>query len=156
MKKSNFYKFATWLLLLLNLSLISFFFLTKPRPPHLEGNANFSKRATDIFEFSQQQDEAFLQLVDGHKQQMKSVHQAHQDVLKSYFNTLSDTSQLNQVALYLDNIEKLERKKATITYQHFEDVRSILTNEQEEHFDEFVKHALNKIIPVPPRTPPNH
>lgn len=143
MKQLQFYKYATWILLFLNLSMIAFFFLT---PPPSHRGAEGRKGALDIMKLDEQQDELFLQLAQQHMQQMDDFDNQQRNLLKPYFNSLIDKSKTINSDVLLNQVQLLGRKKIESTYQHFQDVKSILRPDQHIDFEEFVEHTMEKIL----------
>ena len=144
MKQLQFYKYAALGLFLLNFLMITFFFITKPKPPHQEGG--FQKKAVDILKMDEQQHDTFLQFVKQHQRQMEEVNKQQRDLLKPYFYSLSDSTNKVDTESTLDRVQLLERKKIESTYQHFQDVKSILKPEQQAGFEEFMNTALERIL----------
>ncbi len=157
MRNLLFYKYATWGLLILNLLMIAFFFLTKPQPPHKKGGPDFAKKAIDILKLDEQQHRTFLQSAKLHNQQMEEINRQQQEVLKPYFNSLINPNNNINADTLLQQVQQLERNKIESTYQHFKEVKSILTENQKADFNEFMDHALKIILlekekkPHPPK-----
>ena len=143
MKQVQFYKYATWGLLGLNLSLIAFFFLTAP--PH-HGKKFGKLRANDILKMDEQQNESFLEFAQLHMNQMDELNIHQQNLLKPYFNRLIDTDKMIGPDSILNQVQLLERRKIESTYQHFQDVKAILNPEQYVNFEKFIDHALERIL----------
>lgn len=140
MKQFQFYKYGMWCLLVLNLSLVAFFFLTKPKHPAPPNNGK--KRAASILKLDKQQQDIFSDYADQHIRQVKGIEHQQRDLLKSYFNTLIDaTANIDSDSLIIQIIQ-LEQEKIETTYQHFQDVKTILKQEQQEYFEAFINHVL--------------
>lgn len=152
MKQLQFYKYATWGLLVLNLSMIAFFFLTAP-PPR-QGQEFGRKSAGDIMKMDEQQNESFLQLARQHMQQMDEFNKQQRNLLKPYFNNLIGTAKIINSDSLLHQVQLLEGKKIKSTYQHFQDVKTILKPEQYVDFEEFIEHALEIILLEQKKNPP--
>ena len=152
MKQLQFYKYATWGLLILNVSMIAFFFLTAP--PRPSGGERAGKKAIDILRMDEDQNNSFLQYVQQHSNQVDNLDKQQLSLLKLYFkNLISSSNKVNSDSL-LNKIQLFERQKIEFTYQHFLDVKSILKPDQQVHFEDFMEHAMDIILKVhnkPPR-----
>jgi hypothetical protein len=155
MKQLQFYKYAAWVLLVLNISMLAFFFLTKPGPPHTQ--RPFKNRAVDVMHLDKQQHDIFLQYVKLHRQQMDSINDQQAKLLQPYFYSLIDSTKVADTAAVLDAVQALERKKIVATYQHFKQVKSNLRSDQQPNFETFMNQALEMILlqtkknPHPPK-----
>ncbi len=149
MKQLQFYKYATIGLLLLNLGMLTFFFLTKPKH---HSRKDFKRGAVDILKLDDEQRETFFNLVKGHQQKMKVFSQHQKELLSPYFNSLIDSTEVNQDVF--DKVEELERQKIESIYQHFQEIKSILREEQMPGFEEFMNHVMKRILSNSERKPP--
>ena len=146
MKNIQFYKYATIGLLVLNLSMIAFFFFTKPKPLHSKNRQDLSKTTIDILNLDQQQNTKFLQSAKEHQQQMKRIDSQQIKLLEPYFTNLLDSKNDVNSDTLLQQIQQLERNKIELTYQHFEEVKLMLNEEQKDDFELFITHALQMIL----------
>ena len=144
MKQLQFYKYATLVLLLLNISMIGFFLLTKPKGPHRNGFG--PKPTVEILKLDKQQHDAFLGHAKRHIEQMENYNILQKNQLKPYFNTLVDSTKNIDSNSHLQQVLQLERKKIESTYQHLQDVKSILRPEQQADFEPFVGSDLEIIL----------
>ncbi len=152
MKQLQFYKYAALVLLLLNLSMIAFFFLTKPKPPH-QGDG-FQKRGPNIMNMDEKQHDLFLQSAKQHGQHMKAINKQQQDLLKPYFYSLIDSTKNTNPNATLNEVQDLERQKIESTYQHFQEVKSILKPEQQADFELFMNDVIERILMETKKNPP--
>ena len=84
MKTVQFYKYAAAILLLLNIVLIAFFFITKPK-------GNMGKpplRAMETLGLDEAQHDLFLASAKRHSIEMTSINEAQKKLLMPYFNQL--------------------------------------------------------------------
>ena len=154
MKLFQLYKYATWGLLVLNISMIAFFFLTgPPRPSH----PNNSKKIPLKMILDEQQDKSFSSLAKQHQQKMVDFNQQQRDLLLPYFIRMIDPSITIDSDSLLKQVQILEQKKIKSTYLHFQDIKSILRPEQHPSFEKFVERAVGRILlgqekrPNPPK-----
>lgn len=152
MKPLQLYKTATWILLLINLSMVAFFFLAPP-PPHQKGDAR--KKVHDMMKMDQQQNEAFLEFAQQHMQRMDDLNNQQRNLLRPYFRRLIDSTQNINSDTFFYQIQQLEREKIEATYQHFQEVKSILRPGQEASFGKFINFALDLILIGSNNEPPH-
>ena len=144
MEHAQFYKYSTWGLLLLNLSMVGLFLLTANPPP--QGAATGEQKAVDILRMDEQQDETFLQLVRQHIQLMDDFSNQEQKLLQPYFYSLIDQNIANNSDSLLNQVLLLERKKIESVYQHFQHIKSILRPNQLGNFAAFNDHVVVRIL----------
>lgn len=158
MKQSNFFKYLSAALLLVNLILISLLIFPdqiRKRPPQRKATGN----ARNLLELNDQQHMAFLDLATAHGQIMDSLNLQQKELLRIYFLPLNSGSESPDSQVILDELQEIERVKITSTYQHFLDVKEILEPGQESLFKDFVRFTLGRILEDDqkrPPPPPNH
>lgn len=158
MKQLQLFKYATLGLFLMNIGIILFFFLTKPKPPGpMPGKPNnhaMDRRMIDLLDLNNDQIEAFRGLAKAHSREMREINEAQRQALEPYFaNVVSADPEINSD----DQMEKmlqLERRKIEVTYQHFEDVKAILEPSQLPNYDRFVNESLKMILGRGGKKPP--
>lgn len=143
MEQVKFFKYATFFLVALNISMVAFFFITKPKgiPPR-HGNRN----ALEILELDKTQKATFLQYAEAHKALMKDLNKEQKVLLKTYFQTLVEDKNLEVTDSLLAEVQALEKQKIESTYEHLTDVKSILNKEQQSHFQEFIDRVYEMIL----------
>ena len=161
MKQLQFFKYATIGLLLLNIGIILFFFLTKPEPPGpmpgKPGNHAMDHRVVNLLNLNDDQAKVFRGLAKAHSQEMREINEAQRQALQPYFANVVHPDPEGETDAQLEDILQMERRKIEITYQHFEDVKAILEPSQLPHYDRFVNESLKMILgsggknPPPPR-----
>lgn len=161
MKQLQFFKYATIGLVLLNIGIILFFFLTKPKPPeHRPGGPQqhpMDRRAIDLLNLNKEQATIFRDLVREHSREMRSINEEQKNALEPYFATVIESVPDPNIQARLDKVMVLEKRKIEVTYKHFEKVKAILEPAQLGEFEIFVKESLNRILgkggqkPPPPR-----
>ena len=156
MNQLSFYKYTTWGLLVLNLAMIAFFFLTKPefpqqrRPPGDHQKMN----ASTTLGLNKDQTEKFLTSAKRHEGEIKSIDAQQKELLTQYFNSLIDTTLMSKNQITIDSFTTLEKQKIEITYRHFQEIKDILSFEQVNDFEPFMKEVLKKAIPRHRKNPP--
>ncbi|MBT8229192.1 MAG: hypothetical protein KJO50_02965 [Bacteroidia bacterium] len=153
MKQLQFYKYAALGLLILNLSMITFFFLTKPKKP-LHPGPGGPEKAGDILKLDDQQTERFLKFAERHSRQIDIVDMQQRKLMKPYFKSIitGEGTEINDNRI--EQALQLERKKIESTYSHFGDIKTLLKSEQQTNFEKFIDHALGKILKEQRKPPP--
>lgn len=134
-------------LLVLNVSIIAFFFITKPKhAPVGHVNHGFMEEAIDRLDLDEKQEEVFAQSAKRHNMMMKEISAKQKELLKPYFLTISDKgNNVNKDSIIVE-IQKLKEKKINETYHHFEEVKTLLKPEQQKYYDEFLLQAIGRIM----------
>lgn len=148
MTQLQFYKYATWALLVINAAVLSFFLLTKPHPKGEGpvGNRSLQNEAVQILQLDEEQHKVFLQLAADHIQQLISIEQEEREDLKRYFDQLLQESDDTPHAKLLEQVRLLEGNKVKITYEHFQEIKALLRPDQQENFEHFMKKALRLLL----------
>lgn len=150
MQSTQFYKYATCIMVLLNLTILGFLFF---RNPH----GRKGSRAIDTLKLDRQQHAAFLISAKQHETLMKGLMEKQQVLLKPYFQQLINADgKVDEIQL-LVTMHQLESQKIQSTYQHFKEVKAVLKEEQIADFELFMNRMLKKILlekeksPHPPK-----
>ncbi|MBK8500902.1 MAG: hypothetical protein IPL46_01130 [Saprospiraceae bacterium] len=146
MSQLKFYQYATWSLLFLNIAVLAFFFLTKPKPPHHKSPGDFQSEVIEILHLSSRQVSTFRELAYEHHEKMKSINGRQQRLLLPYFGNLADSaSGLNEEDV-LTQIQQLEREKMQETYQHLLEIKNLLDDVQVPRFKDFLRIFTDRIL----------
>ena len=144
MSELKFFKYLAGGLLLLNLIMLGFFFLTKPGPP--KHKRPVRERAVRFMKLDKGQHQAFLQFANEHMALMDGFSNEQRNLLRPYFISILDAAKTIDTDTLLAQIQSIERKKIESTYQHFLDVKSILRPDQYAGFEQFMTAALEFIL----------
>ncbi|AWV97878.1 hypothetical protein [Arcticibacterium luteifluviistationis] len=150
MKQQDFYKYSTIGLLILNLAMVAFFFLTKPKAgqEHRPEQGN----PIEILKLNSEQHELFIKSAMQHKENMDKIGASQRALVSPFFNGLIDKPTNSKDSL-LQEIQELEKEKIELTYKHFEEIKAILKPEQLASFEPFMKTILKEIL-SPSKNPP--
>jgi periplasmic protein CpxP/Spy len=154
MNKLKIYQRATWSLLLLNLAMLCFFMLTKPKHPN---NINFNKVVKHEMELNEEQEKLFLVSADKHREQLAIISDRQQVLWQSYFKSLSSLDTLIKNDSVITELKNLEFQKIAVTTTHFNEIKSFLKPEQYKGFSVFQQRLLernfkkDRNIPPPPK-----
>lgn len=139
MDKLIFYRVSALGMLLLNLGLLTFIVLA-PR-----GGGPGQMPVKGRLQLDDAQHDAFLNLADAHGGTMRGLSDRQRDLLVGYFDQLEDSSIKDSPPLPGEVLE-LEEQKIKRTYEHLLSVRQLLRPEQVEHYPEFVRGAMSRIL----------
>ena len=154
MNKLKIYQWATWSMLLLNLTMICFFMLTKPKHPN---NKNFNNAVKQEMNLNEEQEKLFLVSADKHREQMAIISDRQQVLWQSYFKSLSSLDTLIKNDSTISELQNLETQKIAVTTTHFKEIKSFLKPEQYKGFSVFQQRLLernfkkDRNIPPPPK-----
>lgn len=154
MNQLQFYKYATWALLIINTAVLSFFLLTKPHPPKggpgsgpRGGRAHgLETEAVAILQLDAKQKDIFLELAKDHGKQLSALGKQERDQLRKYFDYLIQAPDSTNKMGILEQIKVLEGQKVSVTYDHFKSVQELLREDQQENFERFMRKALNLLL----------
>ena len=143
MNNTNLYKIGLILMLVINVVLI-FMMLRGPKmpPPH---EAGLMERISEKLELNDEQKTKYFELALEHSKQVSELEAKQRKMVKIYFDNLNKANSSGQEAI-LSQIESLEGEKITVTYQHFEDLKSLCEESQLTHFEEIIKDVLRVLI----------
>lgn len=142
MKTSQFFKYTTIALLIMNFAILAFLFFRKP-PPHLRMHP--LRAANEILKLNEADYKIFENLAKAHHKEVVDINNQQKELLKPYFNHLLDSSNNNREDL-LNQIQQLERKKIEITYHHFETLKDRLKSIDDSDFKTFINRSLQSIF----------
>ncbi|WKN42750.1 hypothetical protein [Tunicatimonas pelagia] len=154
MRQLTLYKYTTGGLLLLNIAVLAFFLLAKPKPPRRPPSDNFQSRVINMLDLTDQQVPTFKELANAHNQKMRSIRGQQQQLLLPYFESLTDSSITIDQEGVLSQIQQLEKEKIEVTYQHLQDLKSMLTKEQLADFEEFADMLIGRLLIDTKKNPP--
>lgn len=144
MNNPQLYKRGFWLLLILNVLVILNFLVIMPMFIH--GKKAPRPHTESILDLDQEQTAKFKEFAKEHHNEIKSLNTDHKAILPSYFASLvEEPSGIDRDSL-VANLQHIERQKLEVTYKHFQDIKSILTQEQLDAFPEFVEQSIFRVL----------
>jgi protein CpxP len=150
MKKESLLITLIVLLLVLNFGTLAFLFFSgrghHHAPPFSKGGP--AQMIIKELNLDEQQQDKFSNLREQHHSSMVLLDTELEETAKSYLSKLvsSDTSDVDSLR---QAIGRLEMQRASVTYQHFKDLRSICNAEQQEKFEALLPE-LFRILTMPP------
>ncbi|MEP0365816.1 MAG: Spy/CpxP family protein refolding chaperone [Cyclobacteriaceae bacterium] len=161
MTSKKIYQIGFVALILINATLI--FLLAQHRPPrrpmHSEAAQNtIVEKISSTLALTEDQKTDYQSMASQHGEQMRVLDGNHRVLIKAYFETLNDNAASSADSIR-NEILQLESEKLQYTYDHFEELKSILSEQQKGQFDLIIKDILAVLIgrenklPPPPRNP---
>jgi len=128
--------------------------LTKPKPPRHSHSNNFQSEVIEILDLDSQQTAAFEKMAETHSQKMRSINRQQQQLLPPYFKSLTDSSKNVDKTAILNQFQQLGKQKIEVTYQHFQDIKLILNENQLSHFERLMGRFADNLLLGKKRNPP--
>ena len=168
MKNERFYKIVIVLLLLLNTGTLAFLWMKSNRPPHGPmggpGRHNRVDRLmSDKLQFTPQQESLMENLKHEHHSQILRIQEEESKLHTELFGLLhSNNDDPAARKMILDKLAVNDIRKEEVTFEHFRQIRAILTPEQLPKFDELMEEIASHIMShhpgrkgdMPPPPPP--
>ncbi len=161
MKQSTFFVIAAIILFILNGILIALV-LQKPAQPIPQGGnpGELKLKIGEQLNLSDQQIQEHHRLADEHARGLRRLSEQQKRLARNYFSLLSDSDvDSSQASDLLDEISNLEAQKIQLTYEHLDDIKSFLSEEQLPLFDSILDEILKVMLndqrnsPPPPHRP---
>lgn len=157
MRKDVFFKYALIALVALNLTLVALFLFNKPNHPPRHGPppGGGLERAIVSLGLDKEQTILFKNLAHEHHRKFIEIQISQQQIIQQYFNLPRDSSTSELSKQILNEITQLEIESVELSYNHFEDVKELLREDQLANFDRFKEHVLTRLLSTNrPRKPP--
>lgn len=147
MKNTLIVKASFAILVLLNLVLI-FLLVAKPAGPGMPGrNDNMGKVIVEKLNFDEAQRLEFELSAKKHSKEMMKLNQQQMKAMKDYFTLLkSDIIDPHEKSASLEKLKQIESDKVSITFIHFEELKSICNEDQLANFQEVVDHVIPMLL----------
>ena len=141
MTQLRFFKIASLLLLIVNVILLVIMFRPehRPHPPSQKRGG-----ADKLLNLDETQHEIFLASAEKHKANIIQLNEDQKALIYQYFKTISKSDKSLQDSLIAE-IRNYETSKIKLTYDHIQDIKSMLKPEQDKNFDRFLDHLLKAI-----------
>ena len=136
------YKYIIVGLVCLNLLILTFFILNRPKGPHLE-NDKSRGAPHHVLDLNSDQEKLLQDLINKHKSKSKALNQTQRALIKKSLLEGMEPSENKKIE---SKIQELELQKLSALSSHFDEVKSILSKEQELHFDSFKREVVNNVF----------
>lgn len=151
------YKIGLIVLIIVNGVLI--FLLTQgpPPPPKDQRSRSLIQKISKKLNLSPDQIDKYSAMAFQHREAMQSIENEQKRFVSTYFESLTSTDPSDSTSVMTNQILQLEKKKLEVTYGHFEDLKDLLNEDQQEQFEKIIKDILvvlvggEEILPPPPR-----
>ncbi|UTW62982.1 periplasmic heavy metal sensor [bacterium SCSIO 12741] len=143
------------ILVVLNVGVLSFFMFQPHHPPHPRPD----KVLKDKLNLTEDQWVNYQALIQSHRLQMKAFQQQSKQLHDEFFNQFGETQEQEQKADSLaSEIGQLQTQIERQTYQHFSELRRLLSDEQKKIFDQEIGKIMGRMMSGPPHPPkrPKH
>jgi hypothetical protein len=153
MRTDSFYKIVIVLLLLVNIGTLGYLILPK-RAAHTEGNEarhhgppRPDRIIIERLNLTEPQQELFEGLKHEHHGQMMDIQEESGKLHKALFELLKkDNVDIQVKDSLLVLIQQTNLQKEQVTFDHFQKLRAILTENQKNEFDDFVEDISQRIM----------
>lgn len=147
MKSKLIVKVTFAILVLLNLVLI-FLIVGKPVGPEMMGrNEGLVNVISDMLALDEAQKSSFETSAKTHSEAMMKLSHQQMKATQDYFFLLkSEGINAQEKTVALEKIKQIEGEKIRITFDHFEELKSICTKEQLSKFPEVVDQVIPMIL----------
>jgi len=136
---SKAYKIGFFVLLVVNITLVMLFtFRPKPR---MQGS-NIMEVVSDKLGFSEDQKAMFAEMARDHRDQMVALNKQEHELTREYFSHLKLSNQEGPNQDFLARIKVIQEEKLTVTYTHFEEVKTVCREDQIANFDQLMDDMM--------------
>lgn len=136
MKRDTLYKIIIGVLLSINVVQVSYLIFTKRPPRH--ATEHRKPNAKEMLGLDDEQNIQFKEFGQEHHIAMVLLQKEQKKCVRYYFLQPSDS--------LLNRIKEIEERKIRTTAKHFEDLKSVLNEEQMPSYEDFRERALRYIL----------
>lgn len=133
------YRIGFFALLVINLALVMFF-ISMPKPP--SQGANIMEEVSSKLDFNEEQKNRFVAMAKLHREQMMALNKQERELTREYFSHLRQENQEAQLQDLVNSIQTVQESKLKLTYNHFEEVKTICNADQIAHFDDLLDDIM--------------
>ena len=155
MNNLKFYKIVIVILVILNLGTLTFLWIGHPRGSKVPKYGQAGEFLIRELSLNSSQQDNFGQLRDSHQKTLLALQerdrQLHDRFFEAIFLPVPDTLEVGIIA---DSIAGLRRQMEMLTFEHFNELRRLLTKEQTQKFHRVFRQALDRVMPIPEPPPP--
>ncbi|MEO0900006.1 MAG: hypothetical protein AAFY71_26565 [Bacteroidota bacterium] len=144
MSQEKFYKYIVASLVGLNVVVLAFFLLAKPKRQPNSSSENIRNEIIELLRLDELQRSTFEASADTHKHQMREFNQREKKLLALYFKCLSDEPCRIDKDSLLNQFLLVEKNKIEATYHHFQEIKDILNEDQLSDFEVFMQKVMTK------------
>lgn len=151
MKKQQLLWLAIAVLFVLNISTIAFILLRDSTGHPHRGPRAFDKLVVQTLQLNKEQEQQFNHLKRAHHETILELDKAMKAPIEQYFSLLLSKDATPGIKEQLEQkMEAIYQEKLQVTYSHFEQLKSICSPEQQQHFDKLIPELMQVMQPPPP------
>ncbi|MEQ9306861.1 MAG: hypothetical protein RJQ14_23295 [Marinoscillum sp.] len=146
------YQIGFFILLAINIVLVVVFTL-RPKPPIAPGG--FREVIVKDLNFNEGQKTQFDQMARNHHDAIRDIEEKERRLVEAYFNQLHSQNTGDPDEVVLNEILQMEEAKITVTYSHFEELKSLCSDDQLAKYDQLMGKMIQTLLGEK-GTPPSH
>jgi periplasmic protein CpxP/Spy len=152
MNSVRFLKITIALLVLMNIGVLMFMWLSRPkydinaRPPR----PTAFEYLVHTLNLTPKQVEQYTVLRDAHHEAFEQIWAKGHQLRDELYTHLGDSTDNGQIEALTDSLAANQRETELLTFNHFRKLRAICTPQQQKELDDVIGKALNMIGPPPP------
>ncbi len=136
------YKIGFFVLLAINVAVVSVIVVKRPGRHHERGDIR--ERLSNQLGFDDSQKATFMERAQMHRDKIRMLEKKERELVKAYFNHIQNPDSTRSKESILSQIQDIKADKLQSTFDHFESIKEICTEEQQVNFEAF----MNKVIPM--------
>jgi Spy/CpxP family protein refolding chaperone len=159
MKKENFYRITTFVLLLLNSATLVYLYLGHQGPPGAAPPRKTNDFIIKQLNLNNDQQKQFDTLRSEHQQALRQIREEDKRLQDVYFDLLKTGTQQRSSVDSITNLIAMQRKATQLAlFDHFIKLRSICTPEQQQKLNSIIDEIARRISSGPGEggPPPPH
>ena len=155
MKNAKLYKLIIILLVVLNLATLAFIWFNRPGRERQDDKAQAANFLIKELSMNQDQQAQYQKLRQEHRAKLNVLNERDKVLHKHFFDLLvqgsADSVSLESMA---SAIAANRKEMELVTYEHFDQIKKILTPVQQQKFDSIFQDVLRMVLPMPSPPPP--
>ena len=155
MKNAKLYKIIIVLLVVLNLATLAFMWFNRPGRERQGDKGQAASFLIRELGLNQEQQAQYQKLRQEHRAKLNVLNERDKVLHKHFFDLLvkesADSISLESMA---SAIAANRKEMELVTYEHFEQIKKILTPAQQQKFDSIFQDVLRMVLPIPSPPPP--
>ena len=154
MNNNRFFKGVILILVMVNCGTLAFLWFGRPRPEQIPVRGQAAEFLIHELELTPVQQDRFGKLREGHRDKLTILQEQDRKFHERFFETLFLTpTDTITASLLADSIAGVRRQMELLTFEHFSQLRQLLTEPQKMKFHQVFRQALDRVLPPPPVPP---
>ncbi len=150
MSNSKVYKIGFFVMLVINIAVMTFLLIGPPPPQHEPGvphHQDIKDEISDRLKLTAEQKEKYLELAVEHREELRTIERSQKELASQYLGFLKTTgvpeAEMEEV---LSQLSQLESAKIDATYEHFEELKKLCTTSQLADFDNIMDQVIRVLL----------